>query len=464
MKQRQNVPIVAVGLLLFAAIIASLPAEFPARAAEPKKTLYLPLVQSRPEQPAVFGIEMSRLSPETGLDLVLSSGTYWVRRNALLWKHVQPTADTEYNWEHPSVKALESEMKLAAQHNLNLILIVRGSPDWAVAPYDVDCAPINPGHYNAFAEFMAAAVARYSVPPFNVHYWEIGNEPDAPVFPHDYPFGCWGKPDQPYFGGRAYGNMLQTVYPAIKAANPDVQVLNGGLLLDHPYEEGQAPHLGRFFEGMLVSGAGNSFDILSFHTYNYFAAPNQPLLGPTTDWRIDYLRALQARYNVPEKPMIRTEAGLLCVEVSPECRWAQADYLTRVFVRALDEGLLGTVWYVYDNDGYHNTALIEPDDVFVPRPAYFAYRHAANLLGKASHRWKLSDLPAGIEAHRFLTPNGEVFVLWSDGPAQVDIQLPVPALLQVRCTERDGGVIGCRNNGGQVALRVGYSPVFVQTR
>jgi hypothetical protein len=462
MKHTQNVPIV--GLLLIITILASLPTEIPAHAAESEVTLYLPLVESSPEQPAIFGIEMSRLSSETGLNLAITSGTKWIRRNSLLWKHVQPTADVEYNWEHPSVKALEAEMKLAAEHNLNLILIVRGSPDWAVAPYDVDCAPINPEHYNAFADFMAAAVARYSVPPFNVRYWEIGNEPDAPVFPHDYPFGCWGKPDQPYFGGRAYGNMLQTVYPVMKAANPDIQVLNGGLLLDHPYEEGQEPHLGRFFEGMLVSGAGNAFDILSFHTYDYFLAPDRPMLGPATDWRIAYLRELLERYDVPEKPMIRSENGLLCIEVTPECRWAQADYLTRTYVRSLDAQLLASIWYVYDNDGYHNTALIEPDDVFVPRPAYFAYRHAAGMLSIAAHRWQLSDLPTGIEAHRLMTPRGEVFVLWSDWPVPVDMQLPVPALAQVRCTDRDGGVIACRNDGGKVALRVGYSPIFVQLR
>jgi hypothetical protein len=353
-------------------------------------------------------------------------------------------------------------MKLAAQHNLNLILIVRGSPDWAVEPYDADCAPINPEHYTAFAEFMAAAVARYSVPPFNVRYWEIGNEPDAPLFPHDYPFGCWGQPDQPYFGGQAYGRMLQIVYSTMKAANPDTQILNGGLLLDHPYQEGQAPHIGRFFEGMLVSGAGNSFDILSFHTYNYFAAPNQPLHGSAEDWRVDYLRTLLERYDIAEKPMIRSETGLLCIEVTAECRWAQADFLTRMFVRSLDEDLLATIWYIYDSDSYHNTALIEPNDVFVPRPAYFAYRHATRMLNTASHRWQLSDLPAGIEAHRLLTPRGEVFVLWSEESTPVDMQLPVPALAQVSCTDRDGGVIACRNNGGQVPLRVGASPIFVQ--
>jgi hypothetical protein len=34
------------------------------------------------------------------------------------------------------------------------------------------------------------------------------------------------------FGGEYYGNMLKIVYPAIKSADPQAQVLVGGLLLD----------------------------------------------------------------------------------------------------------------------------------------------------------------------------------------------------------------------------------------
>ncbi len=87
--------------------------------------------------------------------------------------------------------------------------------------------------YGRFAAFLSEVVKRYSQPPYNVRYWEIGNEPDTPIGP-DSGFGCWGVNGDPYFGGGAYGNMLKAVYPAIKAANPQVQVLNGSLLLDRP--------------------------------------------------------------------------------------------------------------------------------------------------------------------------------------------------------------------------------------
>ncbi len=46
-------------------------------------------------------------------------------------------------------------------------------------------------------------------------------------------FGCWGDPnDKTYYGGEYYAEMLKRAYPAVKAANPQAIVLNGGLLLD----------------------------------------------------------------------------------------------------------------------------------------------------------------------------------------------------------------------------------------
>ena len=60
-------------------------------------------------------------------------------------------------------------------------------------------------------------------------------------------YGCWGVRTDPYYGGRAYGDMLKVVYPAIKASNPAVQVLHGSLLLDRPYN----PQTRRWLNGPL---------------------------------------------------------------------------------------------------------------------------------------------------------------------------------------------------------------------
>ncbi|NWF79012.1 MAG: hypothetical protein HXY37_03065 [Chloroflexi bacterium] len=413
-------------------------------AAQSPVRLYLPLIrQTGVAPPNVFGIEMSQLTTERGLRLMSVSGTSWVRRGALHWKLVEPQAGGGYRWDAPAIKALEQDMLTASELGVNLVVTVYASPRWATVPYQADCAPINPQHYQDFARFLAAAVQRYSGPPYNLRHWEIGNEPDATLFPDDSVFGCWGIEDDPYYGGRAYGELLKVVYPAMKAANPNVVVLNGGLLLDRPYDPADPNSLaGRFFEGMLVAGAGNAFDVLSFHTYTFWRTPGWPALGAPVDWRVSYLKELLARYGVAEKPLIRTEGALLCAgEVTPECRWAQADYLSRLFTRSLRDGLAANIWYVYDSDSYHNTALIEPGDVLVPRPGYFAYRHASRTLAGARYLGQLAGVPEDVEGYVLRRGDEHIVVIWSDQPRLVAV--PLPASGQVSCTNRDGGPVAC---------------------
>lgn len=449
-------------LLALVALTATLtaPTAAPAQSTGATK-VWLPIVYTS-GSPSVFGVEMHRLDAARGIDLLTASGTRWVRRNAMLWKVIEPARGGGYTWEHPAIKELEQEMIRASQLGIRLVLIVRGTPAWALPPKTGDCGPITPDAYGDFARFMAEAVKRYSAPPYNQLYWELGNEPDAPVFEDDNVYGCWGVDGDPYFGGRAYGEMLKAVVPAMKAANPNVQVLNGGLLLDQPYVEGKSPNtMGRFFEGILAAGGGAHIDIVSFHTYIFFRIPGQPDLGPREDWRVTYLRDLMRRYQVPERPMMRTETALLCTVVTAECRWAQADLVGRTFARSVRDNLLATIWYVYDNDSFHNTAMIEPSDVWVPRPAYFAYRHTARMLNGARYLGPIPNLPATVEGYSFSRAGQTVYIFWTDEPAGVDFGLAVPAGAPVACTDRDGGPVACAPAGGTLALSAQVSPAFV---
>ena len=67
---------------------------------------------------------------------------------------------------------------------------------------------------------MAEAVERYSAPPYNVIYWEVGNEPDIDpsLVDGDEIYGCWGDKTDAYYGGGYYAEVLKQVYPAVKKA------------------------------------------------------------------------------------------------------------------------------------------------------------------------------------------------------------------------------------------------------
>lgn len=423
-------------------------------------TVYLPQLAT-PPAPNVFGIEMSRINAAKGLELLTATNTGWVRRNGLLWRTVERSQGGAYQWDAPSVLALEEDLRNAAAIGLNTVLIIRGSPAWAVSPYNADCAPINEASYDDFARFLAAVVERYSKPPFNVKYWEIGNEPDASVFQQNSVFGCWGVQRDSYYGGEAYGRMLKYVVPVMKRVNPNIKVLNGGLLLFRPYDSADPSTLpGRFFEGMLRAGAGEVIDIVSFHTYIYYGAEPRNPIGGRVDWRVDYLRDLLKVYGVGDKPLLRSETALLCPQVTAACRWAQADLLPRSYVQALRDGLIGNIWYVYDNDSFHNTAMIEPSEVFIPRPAYFAYRNVSQILVGASYKSAISGLSPDVEAY-VLTKGGEtIIVFWSDRAQEVQIGLS-PGARDVRCIDRDGGRLPCPLVAGKVSAFAYQSPTYI---
>jgi hypothetical protein len=166
---------------------ASLPTQLPGTTADPGQPAspipaQSPVPTSVPETvttwPAdgpIFGIELHALSDAGGLGLLTGSGAHWVRRNALLWSDVEYLPG-ERNWQN--VARLEAELQAAADDNLNVILIVRSTPQFARQVASSACGPVAAEAFEAFADFMAEAVSRYSYPPYNVLFWEIGNEPD----------------------------------------------------------------------------------------------------------------------------------------------------------------------------------------------------------------------------------------------------------------------------------------------
>ena len=447
------------GLIIAALLLASATGRPHTAAADIEHyTVALPAVIAQTQ--TIFGLDATSLTPERGLDGLLASATSWVRANNLLWRDVEPVEGGEYHWDAPSVQLLEQEMLTASTHGLKLILLIRSSPTWATAPYQADCAPISPAKYTRFAAFLAAAVDRYSKPPYNVLFWEIGNEPDAPIFPSDSGYGCWGVTSDTYDGGRAYGAMLKVIYPAMKARAGQISVLNGGLLLDHPYNASDGSgHIARFLEGIFVAGAGASFDILSFHSYSYYDTTIDGTRG-ATDWKVGYLRELMDRYGVARKPMLNTEAALLCTTTSPACSAAQANAIGRFYIRAIADGLIGHMWYVYDSDAFNNTALVDPTDVSIQRPSYQAYRQVATLLSGARLLGPLKNQPSGIEGYRFASGGARtITVLWSD--SQQLTVIPVQPGAEVTCADRGGEPISCANTDGAVQLLTRPGPLFV---
>jgi hypothetical protein len=199
-----------------------------------KTTLFLPVVGDgwQPPVSSIFGVDWIFSQPGSGFQQIAQAGVGWMRLSwtGVNWALVEPSPGAR-DWSQLS--ALDKALLTLSSQGIRPIVTVRGAPGWAQSVPGYECGPVDPSQYGAFAGFMHDLVSRYSASPYNVHDWEMWDEPDIDpelVNPNSF-WGCWGVEGDEDYGGRAYSQMLSAVYPVIKAADPQAQVFVGGLLL-----------------------------------------------------------------------------------------------------------------------------------------------------------------------------------------------------------------------------------------
>lgn len=449
--------------------------------------LYLPILRlSSPAAPTLFGAEIAPNSAASTASTAAAAHATWVRYGVVRWDDVEPV-EGQRNWA--VLKSFERNLQAISAEGLSPVVVVLGAPDWAQHYPGVSCGPIAADALDNFASFMGGLVRRYSVPPYNVKYWEIGNEPDVDhrfVAP-DSGFGCWGDQNDAYYGGGYYAEMLQQVYPVVKRFDPVAKIMNGGLLLDcnpdnPPVINGQAKDCssGRFLEGILRNGGGAYLDLIAYHAYTYYAPGIEWDLEHVT-WsgsggvfagKTDFLRGVMAQYNV-NLPLLMNEGGLLChpnqaaqtaplicpdsTEQDPENNPgydpyfdAQANYVIRLYSRTGAQKILGSFWYTMNGPGWRQGGLLTRSGE--PRPGYVAYAFLANLLQGKSY---VGQLSSGIlEGYAYARRNQVVQIYWTNAQVQTSVNLPT-------------GTVSVLNKFGQeiphsgTTLLIGFDPVIL---
>jgi hypothetical protein len=203
---------------------------------------FLPLIKNRHPWMNPFGFEpIANLGQNSTLyNRAVNLQSNWVRLNGKIsWRALQPVEGGAIQWG--LLAGFENELRALKSASMTPVVIVDDYPHWAVEIARTDgkptsCGPLQAGKFSAFAQSVRALVARYMTSEFNVHHWELGNEPDVDpdLVGIDSSFGCWGNIDDPTYGGRHYGEMLKVVSQAIKAQDPAAKVWVGGLLLGTP--------------------------------------------------------------------------------------------------------------------------------------------------------------------------------------------------------------------------------------
>ncbi len=430
--------------------------------------LFLPTVAQPPSHPMVMGVEMDSVREGSLLDLASQANVKWVRRNGVFWDQVERTEGIR-DWS--LMADLENEMALLHQNGMELVLIVRGVPEWARAAGGHVCGPIAQNKYGAFASFMNELVRRYSRAPYYVKYWELGNEPDAPFIRDSSPFGCWGGSTDtnnyldPYYGGGQFGKMLKAVYPSLKAADPDAQVLVGGLLLDcdprNP-PSGKDCRISNFLEGILRESAGDSFDGVSFHSYDWYgflggySNPNwngaYNTTGPVLDIKANFLYQILERYGKSDKYLLLTETALICDNKNQNCgedyETTKAIYAAQTYTKSLISRVKSSIWYSYTNP-WGSTNLIQSSN---PTPAYYAFQTVSEQLSNTIFRQKIAI--TGISAYEFTRNGDRVWIAWSLDGQDHSLRLSNPP---IRMWDLYGSSLAVGQN-----ITIGMLPVYLE--
>lgn len=462
----------------------AVPVRTPAKPARPKATApalsptptFMPAVLAhyRPQAP-LMGIALEGFTDAAGLHEVLALKARWGRRwREIAWRDIEPN-EGEYHWE--VLAGLEAELKQAAAVGLAPILNIQMTPAWAQKFPPNACGPIRADKLDAFAKFVEELVKRYgSATQYGVRYWQIGNEPDVAVgiVAPDSVFGCWGDLSDPYYGGGRYAAMLKVVYPRVKAADANAQIMLAGLLLEcDPYimkvgvncANEERLHSGLFLEGVLKGGGGDYFDIADVHSYAQLRTDMPSRMHSYYGWsgsdggtglpeKVNFMRKVLTQYGFPQKAIFASEVALKCDADSTDCQEVGAAFIPRVYAEGYGLGLTGVAYYALISE-FKFKGLLKPD--LEPKPAYYAYGFMSKQLYRVEYVGPATEYP-GVTGYTFKQSGVNVLqILWSTtGVAQ---QLTLPADF-VQAFDRYGNVIKPENN----TLSVDWAPIYLHLK
>jgi len=412
--------------------------------------VYLPIVYRRAPAVTLFGAETHSLATSNSVNRFFASDPDWTRRAGIWWPDAEPRKG-EYNWN--AVAVYVNDARAASVNGVRQIQIVRGTPSWAQKYAGNACGPIAQRNFVDFGNFMYELVSRYSKPPYNIKYWELGNEPDiAHNFPglgSDELWGCWGESSDPYYGGGYYAEMLKVVYPRIKQADPWSQVLIGGLLMDcdpaHPMV-GHDCNSSLFLEGILRAGGADYFDIVSFHAYDYYKeaigkysninwASRSHTTGPVLIAKAEFLKRTLAAYGAQNKPLMNTEAAVVCLEYpgavcsgNATFEATKAYYVGQAYASAMSLGLQANLWYSLLGWVGRYSGLVDARGN--PLPAYDAFVTARARLSNADYLGPITAADVGdlttVMGYKFDRGDREVWAVWNMDIAAATRTLTLP--------------------------------------
>lgn len=407
-------------LILFIGACKKDPIEIPdpvpaSNTSSPNPTPTPPLVEA-------FGLAVPHLTHARAVDIAAryDAGVRWVRRD-ISWTKVEAVQGT---FDFASADAVvDAELALGIEI---LAILDYGHPDYASNSGGDSHYP--PDDLSDYGTYVRETVNHFKD---RIHVWEIWNEPNLVNF--------WKPNPDPI----AFGELALVAIQEIQQADPNAQILLGGMLgnLD-PFNYGGKPW--GFLEAVLDAHPNllSGIDILSIHPYTWLQYVEPEIVsGIINTYQIGFSEmildcrniAIQAGY--PNMPIWVTELGWHTAIQAPITLGVteehQAAFWVRSCVLALSLGIEKVFPYTYsDGSGdltdkeshfgmvrYLNNASGSnlPHDT---KPAYHAYQIMTGMLSGCGFMKDLRDelnLAPNAFAYEFEITNTDerVVVAWS---------------------------------------------------
>ena len=215
-----------------------------------------------------------------------------LERQTFDWAYLEPKRG-QFNWT-----STDRFVLAAARHHISVMPILFGEPRWGTLkprhPKKGDRAIYPPRKNSDLAAFGQAVVARYGpggalwaahpgVQAIPTTDYQIWNEPNLPIY--------WGN----HASAPAYARMLTTVSSALRAVQPQADVMTAGM----PQSTHGVPLL-KYLKALYAAGAGPAVNTVSVNAY----APNVARV-------LDNVRGVRAFLNAhsPSTAIWVTELG-----------------------------------------------------------------------------------------------------------------------------------------------------------
>ncbi|MDA3963892.1 MAG: LamG domain-containing protein [Planctomycetota bacterium] len=268
---------------------------------------------------------------------------------------------------------MDKAMPIYREHKL--AIMPHAEPHW------MDDAGKRRANAIKVAEQAAAVAAKYP----EIVYWELGNEPDLT--------GFYAGPIQTYL------DDATLVAKAIKKANPNTIVMNGGLAFGGASE---GPARSR----ELIKNIDLSiFDAIAYHGHG-------PGVGAERH-SLERSRRAAKEFGKEPRYFIETESGVAASD-KPEQEDMQAATVIQKIVYVQSEGAPTFMWFRLSFE--HKLAYGNTYNRQQPRPAVLAYRHLVERLRHHRFVAKVDLGNSDCEAYAFAENDGDgrVLVYWAN--------------------------------------------------